>query len=69
MKRQSDQLGFNCDLLLMLFLGVNLLLKINQCYHAMKCNHVKSTLFSLLLNNQKIVSGEYSAILCKHLYV
>lgn len=31
MKRQSDQLGFNCDLLLMLFLAVYLLLKINQC--------------------------------------
>lgn len=39
MKRQSDQLGFNCDLLLMLFLGVYLLLKINQCYHG---NEVQS---------------------------
>lgn len=39
MKRQSDRLGFNCDLLLMLFLGVYLLLKINQCYHG---NEVQS---------------------------
>ncbi len=39
MKRQSDPLGFNCDVLLMLLLGVYLLLKINQCYHG---NEVES---------------------------
>lgn len=36
---------------------------------AMKCNPVKSTPLFLLFNNQEIVSGEYSALLCKHLYV
>lgn len=45
MKRQSDQLGFNCDLLLMLFLGVFLLLKINQFYRGNEVQWCKNYSF------------------------
>lgn len=65
MECHSDRLGFDCDLLSMLFLGVYLLLIINQCYHGNEVQSCKiyssSSFFFLFFGtlNQEIVSGEF----------